>query len=117
MNTPDPSQPRPDALACRAAGLHLRGKDAAALSRWIADRVRALALAGADHYAALLAEDSAAGQRERERLTVRFSTGETYYFRDQSRFDLLACTILPQRIRRRSAERWSSRHIGDCDAS
>ena len=112
MNAPDQSQPRLDAFTWRAAGLRVADKDAQALSRWAAERVSALALAGVEHYSALLAEDSAAGQRERELLTVQFTTGETYFFRDQGQFDLLAQKILPDLIERRSSERslrlWSA---------
>ena len=112
MNTVDASEPRIDVLARRTAGLRLRGKDLEALSRWTAERVSVLALAGVEDYAALLAEDSPEGQREREMLTVQFTTGETYFFRDQGQFELLAKKILPDLIERRSAERrlriWSA---------
>jgi chemotaxis protein methyltransferase CheR len=60
----------------------------------------------------LLTVDSALGRRERELLTVRFSTGESYFFRDQGQIDLLAQTILPELIRRRERGRtlrlWSA---------
>ena len=60
----------------------------------------------------LLADDSAAGRHERELLTVQFSTGESYFFRDQGQFDLLAAKILPELIARRTNERrlriWSA---------
>ncbi len=101
-----------EARACLAAGLRVRDKDLDALAAWTAARVRALGLAGSGRYAALLAEDSEEGERERELLTVRFTTGETYFFRDQGQFDLLATKILPDLIERRSAQRslriWSA---------
>jgi chemotaxis protein methyltransferase CheR len=96
----------------RTAGLRVREQDFEALSRWTAERARALALPGIDHYGELLAEDSAAGRRERELLTVQFTTGESYFFRDQGQFDLLAATILLELIERRANERrlriWSA---------
>lgn len=96
----------------RTAGLRVREQDFEALSRWTVERARALALPKIEHYGALLAEDSAAGRRERELLTVHFSTGESYFFRDQGQFDLLATTILPELIERRANERrlriWSA---------
>lgn len=95
-----------------AAGLRVRERDIATLSRWTAERVRALALRGIERYAAQLAEDSAAGRRERELLTVQFTTGESHFFRDNGQFDLLAATILPELIERRAAQRtlrlWSA---------
>lgn len=96
----------------RTAGLRLREQDIAALSQWIAGRVRTLALPGIEQYGELLADDSAAGRRERELLTVQFTTGESYFFRDQGQFDLLAATILPELIERRANARrlriWSA---------
>jgi len=99
-------------FVCRTVGLGVRGRNLEALSRWVAERARALALPGIGQYGELLAEDSTAGCRERELLTVRFSTGESYFFRDQGQFDLLAATILPELIERHAAERrlrlWSA---------
>lgn len=96
----------------RTAGLRLREQDLDALSLWTAERRRRLALPRIEQYGQLLAEDSAAGRREREMLTVRFSTGESYFFRDPGQFDLLAAKILPELIERRAAERrlriWSA---------
>lgn len=96
----------------RATGLRVREQDAEALSRWTAERLRTLALSRIEQYARVLAGDSAAGRRERELLTVQFTTGESYFFRDQGQFDLLAATILPELIERRANERrlriWSA---------
>jgi chemotaxis protein methyltransferase CheR len=93
-------------------GLRLRARDLESLSRWTAARLRKLALPAPGQYAQLLAEDSTAGRRERELLSVQFSTGESYFFRDQGQFDLLAATILPELITRRARERslriWSA---------
>lgn len=50
-------------------------------------------------------KDSAEGPRERQLLTVDFTTGETYFFRDQGQFDLFAAKILPDLIVRRGSER------------
>lgn len=99
-------------LVRRTVGLRLREQDAEALSLWTAARLSELALPGVEHYGQLLSEDSAAGRRERELLTVQFSTGESYFFRDQGQFDLLAQTILPELMARRAQERrlrlWSA---------
>lgn len=99
-------------LVRNAAGLRVRERDIAALSSWTAERVRALALPGIERYGPLLAENSAAGRRERELLTVQFTTGESHFFRDNGQFDLLAATILPELIERRAAQRtlrlWSA---------
>jgi chemotaxis protein methyltransferase CheR len=106
------SHERIEELVRRTVGLRVRERDCEALSRWTAERVRTLALSAIGQYGALLAEDSAAGRRERELLTVQFSTGESYFFRDQGQFDLLAATILPELIERRAEERrlrlWSA---------
>jgi chemotaxis protein methyltransferase CheR len=112
MPAVDDSHARIEEFVRRTVGLRLREQDLDALSRWIAERLRKLALPGNEQYGQLLAEDSAAGSRERERLTVRFTTGESYFFRDQGQFDLLAATILPELIERRARERrlriWSA---------
>lgn len=108
----DVSHHRVDELVRRTVGLRVREQDAETLSRWTAARLRKLALPGVERYGQLLAENSAAGQRERELLTAQFSTGESYFFRDQGQFDLLATTILPELMARRAKERrlrlWSA---------
>ena len=102
----------PHELVCQAAGLRVRERDVREFAAWTAGRVRALALGGEALYAALLAEDSGDGRRERELLTVRFTTGETYFYRDAGQFELLADRVLPELIQRRGAERslriWSA---------
>jgi chemotaxis protein methyltransferase CheR len=106
------SRHRVGEIVRRAAGLRVRDQDFEALSRWIAGRASKLMLPGIGHYGALLAENSAVGRRERELLTVQFTTGESYFFRDRGQFDLLALTILPELIERRAAHRslriWSA---------
>ena len=101
-----------DEFVHRTVGLRVREQDIEALTRWTAERVRTLALPGIEQYGALLVEDSATGRREREMLTVQFTTGESYFFRDQGQFDLLATKILPELIARRAEERklriWSA---------
>jgi chemotaxis protein methyltransferase CheR len=95
-----------------AVGLRLRDQDREALSRWVEERRRAHALPGLEEYVRLLSDDSASSRRERELITVRFSTGESYFFRDQGQIDLLATTILPQLLERRADTRtlriWSA---------
>lgn len=96
----------------RTTGLQVRERDLAALSRWTAERAHALALPGIERYGEALAEDSAVARRERELLTVKFTTGESYFFRDLGQFDLLAAKILPELIERRASQRklriWSA---------
>jgi len=106
------SRQRVDEFVRTAVGLRVREQDFESLSRWSAQRMRTLALPRIEQYGALLADDSAAGRRERELLTVQFSTGESYFFRDAGQFDLLAAKILPELIERRTNERslrlWSA---------
>jgi chemotaxis protein methyltransferase CheR len=101
-----------EALVRREAGLRLRERDAEPLQRWAAERIGALRLGDASELAALLAEDSPSGRRERELLNARLTTGESYFFRDAGQFDLLFGTILPELIERRGGERrlrlWSA---------
>lgn len=101
-----------DEFVRRTVGLRVREQDIDALTRWTEERVRTLALPGIEQYGALLVEDSETGHREREMLTVQFTTGESYFFRDAGQFDLLAAKILPELIERRTNERrlriWSA---------
>ncbi|TSA00545.1 MAG: protein-glutamate O-methyltransferase CheR [Rhodocyclaceae bacterium] len=106
------SSQRIEDVVRRTTGLQVRERDMAALSRWAAERARALALPTIERYGELLAEDSAVARRERELLTVKFTTGESYFFRDLGQFDLLAAKILPELIERRASKRklriWSA---------
>ena len=106
------SRDRVDEFVRSAVGLRVREQDFVPLSLWCAERMRTLALPRIEQYEALLTDDSAAGRRERELLTVQFTTGESYFLRDQGQFDLLAATILPELIERRANERrlriWSA---------
>ena len=96
----------------RTAGLRLREPDLEALALWSTERWRKLALPGMEQYAQLLAQDSAVGRQERELLTVRCTTGESYFFRDPEQIDLLATKLLPELIARRADQRtlriWSA---------
>lgn len=101
-----------DELVRREVGLRVRAEDLRALADWTGKRLRALPLPGIDRFRELLGEDSAAGRLERELLTVRFTTGESYFLRDEGQFALLANRILPELIERRAAQRtlrlWSA---------
>ncbi len=96
----------------RTAGLRLREPDLEALALWSAERWRKLALPGLEQYAQLLSQDSAVGRQERELLTVRCTSGESYFFRDPDQLDLIAATLLPELIARRARTRtlrlWSA---------
>ncbi|MCC4114218.1 hypothetical protein LLG90_02520 [Aromatoleum toluclasticum] len=95
-----------------AIGLRRRAGDEARLSGWLRPRLRELRLASVEAYADLLAAGDAASRHERELVMERFSTGETYFFRDQGLFELLATRILPELVARRSEQRslrlWSA---------
>ena len=95
-----------------AIGLRRRAGDEAKLCGWLRPRLRELGLPSVDAYADLLAAGGAPGRHERELLMEHFSTGETYFFRDQGLFGLLAVRILPEIVARRSAQRslrlWSA---------
>jgi chemotaxis protein methyltransferase CheR len=80
----------------------LRVPDADALARWVAERMRVLSLPDVEQYGALLALDGLDGRRERELMTVYFTTGESFFWRDPGQCDLLAQTILPELIARRA---------------
>jgi len=96
----------------RVLGLRMRAQDVEILSHWIVERLRKLALPAIEQYAELLAGDSPAERQERELLTAQLTTGESYFFRDQGQFDLLASKLLPELIGRRASERrlriWSA---------
>ncbi|NMG45015.1 hypothetical protein GPA22_14905 [Aromatoleum toluvorans] len=93
-------------------GLRRRAGDEARLSGWLQPRLHALRLPSVAAYADLIAAGGEPGRHERERLMEHFSTGETYFFRDQGLFGLLAARILPELVARRSAQRtlrlWSA---------
>jgi hypothetical protein len=94
-------------LVRRATGVCVREIDFVRLARWATERARVLSRDGVEAYGELLAEDSVSGRRERELLTVRFFTGETYFFRDQGQMASLAIGILPGLIERHPDERSS----------
>jgi len=94
------------------AGLRLHDNDTPKLAEWLDERLQALALSSFDAYAQLLASDVPRGRQERERVAVHFSTGETYFFRDEGLCSLLARKVLPELIERRAEQRslrlWSA---------
>ncbi|WP_407279516.1 protein-glutamate O-methyltransferase CheR [Aromatoleum evansii] len=95
-----------------AIGLRRRPGDEARLHAWLQSRLRELRLPSIAAYAELIEAGGADSRRERERLMRLFSTGETYFLRDQGLFGLLAGRILPELVARRSAQRtlrlWSA---------
>lgn len=106
---------RVDELVRHATGLRVRESERQHLLHWTGERAHALrrsGVTGAEDYCRLLAEDSGIARIEREMLSAKFTTGESYFFRDQEQFDLLAATILPELIARRASERslriWSA---------
>lgn len=98
--------------AARCIGLRLREQDLDAMTLWVDERWRLLQLSDMAHYCQLLEQDSNVGRRERELLTVRCTTGESYFFRDQGQFELLGTELLPRLMARRSSQRtlrvWSA---------
>lgn len=93
----------PFAQLARSAGLRVREPDLPALAQWCAERWQHLALTGMAQYALLLRDDGPGGQHERELLTLRLTTGESYFFRDLGQFDLLQSKLLPDLMERRAA--------------
>lgn len=95
-----------------AAGLRVRDADLAAVQEWVIARVHALDLDGIDSYGHFLSGGSSTSRAERERLSVRLTTGETHFMRDAGQIDLLRREILPDLIARRSDTRrlriWSA---------
>jgi chemotaxis protein methyltransferase CheR len=94
------------------AGLRLREHDMEGLAKWTEQRWRQLVLPDMAHYAQLLAQDSAAGRNERELLTVRASSGESYFLRDPAQLELISSKLLPELMARRASQRslhlWSA---------
>lgn len=95
-----------------AAGLRLRQQDIPRFQSWIVERTLALGLADSSAYLAMLSDNSATARSERERIAATLTTGETYFWRDQGHFELIAKTLLPELIARRTASRtlrlWSA---------
>lgn len=95
----------------RTLGLRLREQDRKAAWCWIAERARSGRLT-VDEWVGQLSGSGPEARREREALTVRLTTGETYFLRDAGVFELLAAHILPELIERRRNERrlrlWSA---------
>ncbi|MFY9327566.1 MAG: CheR family methyltransferase [Georgfuchsia sp.] len=116
----DANCPGIDETVRRTLGLRAKESDAVELSQWAKERAHALVLPGVEQYGELLAEDSAAGRQERQLGFARFTTGESYFFRDPGQFDLLAATILPELISRREGQRvlrlWSAGCAGGEEA-
>jgi chemotaxis protein methyltransferase CheR len=100
-----------DTLIGQVLGLRIRHQDREHLLRWIADRASRRQMSIAD-WAIQLTETSFAAREEREAMTVRLTTGETYFMRDVGLFELLAGRLLPEIIERRQAQRririWSA---------
>jgi chemotaxis protein methyltransferase CheR len=94
---------RIDRIVRSTVGLQVA--DADELACWVGERMRQLALLDVEQYRALLAAPGIDGRRERELITVHFTTGESCFFRDPGQCDLLAQTILPQLIERRARRR------------
>lgn len=91
---------RIDRIVRSTVGLQVA--DADALACWVGERMRELALPDVEQYRALLAAPGIEGRRERALITVRFTTGESYFWRDAGQCDLLAQTLLPELIERRA---------------
>lgn len=89
-------------LIASRIGLLVPEQDHALLGKVVAERVRALNLAGADEYCQLLASDEDL-RHEREELAVLLTTGETYFFRDSGQYALLRDGILPELLERQKA--------------
>lgn len=95
-----------------AAGLLWREGDEGRLLRVLGPRLLAQGFSCAEEYACCISGDGVEGRREREWLTSQFSTGETYFMRDQGLFELLSTRILPELLANRPPGRplriWSA---------
>lgn len=90
--------------ARQSVGLRVRDQDIDALRGWLIERAEILGLSlGA--YARLFADNGNQGRSEREKLTVRLTTGETYFFRDPALFSLIGRELIPRLMLSRSEQR------------
>jgi chemotaxis protein methyltransferase CheR len=100
------------ALICAQTGLRILN-DEAALQRLFYQRLKSLKLATEADYCQRLQGLNATGwEDESEYLSSVLTTGETFFFRDQSQYELLQLQILPELIKRNRATRrlkiWSA---------
>ena len=93
-------------------GLNFRQKDESAIMRHISARIKSKGLSSEEDYLAHLTKGSPALRIEREELIKKFTTGESYFFRDKGLFELLASVIIPEVAGKASRERvlriWSA---------
>jgi chemotaxis protein methyltransferase CheR len=89
----------------RETGLRVRPQDTGAVHTWVAERMRTLELPDIGSYEQLIGQDDADGSAERRRVNERLTTGASYFFRDGGQIDLLANTLLPELLARRSRRR------------
>ena len=82
------------------------------LRKTLLERMRCLKLSSPEAYFHLLEFDTGKGLNEWETLIPCVANGETYFFRDKGQWLLLEKTILPELIKRRTAQRclriWSA---------
>ena len=107
-------------LICFYTGLNIREQDRDALRKKIWTRMKKLKLSAAEEYYNLLeagtvpknGQDACASECEWKELTLLLTTSESYFFRDQGQFRLLANQIFPELIERqklaRSLRIWSA---------
>lgn len=100
-----------DARVRDSVGLRLRPQDREAVGGWVAARAEAAGI-GLDAWWRLVASPGDSGLAEREALSVRLTTGETYFWRDSGLFELIRTTLLPELLAQRRGERrlrlWSA---------
>lgn len=101
-----------ESIVKSATGLRLRKGDGRELEGYVLSRMRALRLSSLDEYSELVGGATAASRLERKKLVLRFTVGESYFFRDKGQFELLRARILPELIRLRAPQKclriWSA---------
>ncbi len=93
-------------------GLRVRIEDLPTLKVHIAERMKNLGLERPDDYSRTLTADAPEGLQEREILTARLTTGESYFLRDPKQFEVIIRQLLPELLRLRASTRklrlWSA---------
>jgi chemotaxis protein methyltransferase CheR len=102
----------------RETGLRIRPKEKVAIRTWVTERMQTLGVPDIRSYGLLLGQDDDAGSAERSRVIVRLTTDESCFFRGEDQIDLLANTLLPALITRKSRRKrlriWSA-GCGTCE--
>ncbi|MBI3581300.1 MAG: tetratricopeptide repeat protein [Nitrospinae bacterium] len=91
-------------LVSERTGLRVATGDGARLRKTVLERMRLRRLSSAEHYLRLLESDASESRVELDALGSALMVGESYFFRDKGKFQLIRERLLPE-----LAERWKSR--------